>query len=53
MVLSSSALAQGSIHVGRKDANMFMSSFHQEALPNLVTIFAQFVNLMLVFLNQH
>ncbi len=46
MVLSSSALAQGSIHVGGKDAYMLMSSFHLHVLPNLVMVFAQFVNLL-------
>jgi hypothetical protein len=52
MALSSLALAQGSIHVGRKDAYVLMSSFHLHVLPCLVMVFAQFVDLMLVCLHQ-
>jgi hypothetical protein len=49
MALSSSAFAQGSINVGRKDAHVLMSSFYLHILPTLVTVFVQFVDLMLVF----
>jgi hypothetical protein len=52
MVHSSLALAQGSIHIGRKDAYVLMSSFHLHVLANLVMVFSQFVNFMLVCLHQ-
>ncbi len=39
MALSSLALAQGSICVGRKNAYVLMSSFHLHVSPNLVMVF--------------
>ena len=45
MALSSLALAQGSIHVGRTDAYVLMSSFHLHVVPNLLMVFAQLLTL--------
>jgi hypothetical protein len=53
MVLSSLALAQGSIHIGRKDAHVLMPSFCQHVLPSFVMVFDHFVNLVLDYLSQH